>query len=140
MQWRSLTGRRTGFCVVRSPNGPRACQGLVKTKDWNCSERMTTCHRHHLPIFIGRRRGGFVRGCTCPLCTFAKDRRPCPEMKSLHQPTCCQLIGAETLTYFHPRVTPHLTQYISRTVWLPVVIWRSHGLPSTTFTLQAHIV
>ena len=38
-------------------------------------------------------------------------------------------------TYFQPRVVPHLQQYISRTVCLPVVIGRSSGSPSTTFTL-----
>jgi len=52
----------------------------------------------------------------------------------MYLPSLYFCVGSYALSYFHPRVTPHLIQYISRTVWLPVVIWRSQGFPSTTFT------
>ena len=93
-------------------------QGRVRTEDCACSDWMTACHPS--PIFIGRRREGFVPGYTSPPCTSVKDRKLCPEMKSLHQPMfrpAYIYIGAKTPHIFPPEGYSALdTVYISYSV------------------------
>lgn len=104
--------RKNDACVMRNPYGPRAYQDRRPSVP---NGKMTACHPS--PTFIERRRGGSVPGYTCPLCTSVKDRRPCPKMKSLHQPTLLSAYASRYPHIFPPERDAALdTIYISHRV------------------------
>ena len=105
-------------------------QGRVRTEDWGGSERMSMCHPL-FPVFIGRRRGGFVQGCTCPLCTSVKDRRLCPEMNSLHQPTLCSAYWSRNAHIFPPEGDSALD-----TIYIPHCVVPGRHLAITRFAFD----